>query len=349
MVLDEGEKYARYLPYGVYERLICLCVDHSASYTEQMLPVIQDERAVIALGPNAVVKLSLARNYDDKKIWIKVATRTKTSFEDAQYAVGIIYSMISSLESDFFSKSRGMSVIPVSLLLPSTQETNFTLAEYSMLNELGKTKSSGKFFPKPSSSETAMLEDFAQWLAKADLKNPAAEFEQEFEKDQTLSKVSAPADATHTVPPGLKYHCFLSYKQSDAIHLVGKQYFILTSLGYKCWFDQQLETQITLEAMQQGVEDSMCYVLFLTKNVFESHFVGEEVKRALEKKKPIIFLHHPDTDKDGYCSFSHYIETAPEHVKPLFSKIESIRLQTRYFLEEAVTRQIDERLSKMLK
>ena len=150
------------------------------------------------------------------------------------------------------------------------------------------------------------------------------------------------------LPPNIKYHCFLSYKQSDAIHLVKAQSLIFLQLGYKCWYDQQFSEDISVDAMLEGVRQAMCYILFLTRDVFKSNAVLKEASKAIELKKPIILLSHPQTGMYGYCQFEHYRTSAPRNMKHLFDDIEAIQLQTRYFLEEAVTRRIDKKLKLIL-
>ena len=44
-----------------------------------------------------------------------------------------------------------------------------------------------------------------------------------------------------------------------------------------------------------------------------------EAEMAVKLGKPIIMLHHPDTNEPNYVQFSPYVETAPEFLKPYFN------------------------------
>lgn len=353
VVLDDGEKFVRFLPYGMLERLICLCISHSATYDESLLPEISTEDASLSFGTHATLNVRLADNQDGDRLWIMFATKTKTSLTKAAYCAQIVYSMIEGIEEDFFSRSGGESQLPISLLVPSTEESGSYLADYETLLEHQQEGMDKEFFPNPKVSKSVQVSDYGNWLgaehliiSKQKVEEPVVQ-KQEQEHQQLQPVPTVMPSKVKKLKSGCEYHCFLSYKQTDSIYLVGKQHKILSDLGYKCWYDQQYRGELNLESMLEGVAKSMCYVLFLSKNIFSSAYVGEEVKKAVSLGKKIMFLHHPETNMEGYCSFGHYIATAPANVKPLFKKIESIQLRTRFYEEEAVTRQIDERLQKM--
>ena len=248
--------------------------------------------------------------------------------------------MVETLEGIFFSKSR-QSRIPISLLLPSTKETGYVLANHKVLRMLAASGPDEEIFTHPSSLDTVAVKEYSHWGETIGWKD--------VEADSNNSSILGTSRFVLQLPPGSSYHCFLSYKQKDTIHIVKNQFLILQALGYKCWHDLHCKEELSLEAMMRGVDESMCYILFLSHDVFGSEYVKAEISRALEKKKPIMFLHHPDTDKHWYCTFQHYIDTAPSHIKPLFKQITSIQLHTIHHLEEAVTRQLDEKLKSLIK
>ena len=70
-------------------------------------------------------------------------------------------------------------------------------------------------------------------------------------------------------------------------------YFHLAQHGFRCWYDNQ-EDQITKQAMEEGVNMSQVFVLFLSKGVLQSKWVQYEVATAMRKKKRIVLLHEAD-------------------------------------------------------
>ena len=192
------------------------------------------------------------------------------------------------------------------------------------------------------------LSDYSLWLNNSHFQDLRGAVESEATLDKIPCSLDPNGHRMLSLPPNMEYHCFLSYKQSDALHLVGKQRLIFTSLGYKCWYDQYFPNDLSIESMLDGVAKSMCYVLFLTRDVFNSRAVREEASKAIELQKPIILLSHPKTGMQGYCQFEHYIRTAPKNMKHVFDEVEAILLQTRYFHEEVVTRRLDEKLKTIL-
>ena len=265
--------------------------------------------------------------------------------------------MIDGLKEDYFSKSGGVSQLSLSLLLPGSSANGENLAEYHLIkskrDEAEEAGNPIRFRPSKVNRKKLSTKEFDHWFEEiADgkfesLTKPDTQFNQLVAKDPALKAVNSYVHKP--LREGLKYHCFLSYKQSSAIDIVGKQYYVLANRGYKCWYDQQFQGQITLENMQQGVRDSMVYILFLSKDIFPSYFVEEEVKMAVKLNKPIFFMHHPATGELGYWQFSDYVKNAPEVLKPFFSTVESLELQRRHYLEEAVTEVLDQRLQAIMK
>lgn len=44
------------MPYGFFERLICLCVEHSAHFGDSIKPRITDQKAVLSFGSTFFLK-----------------------------------------------------------------------------------------------------------------------------------------------------------------------------------------------------------------------------------------------------------------------------------------------------
>jgi len=88
-------------------------------------------------------------------------------------------------------------------------------------------------------------------------------------------------------------HFFLSHKQDSGGDQMSALYFHLAQHGFRCWYDNQ-EDQITKQAMEEGVNMSQVFVLFLSKGVLQSKWVQYEVATAMRKKKRIVLLHEAD-------------------------------------------------------
>lgn len=344
---DAGETYVRYRPFGFFERLVSLCVEHSARFKESMQPSVDYEVARLSFGVDVDFLLEVCNDERDQPLWIKIACVNDTPAEEAQDLLKTIYSMISGLKTDFFTTAKKVSQLAVSILLPSSDETGNLLADYGTLQfNYSAMKQTGQptiIRPSKLQNKKVKLEAYSQWFENDDTVQGQASLTPLVDNIQYTPDVVP----LKKLPENMKYHCFLSYKQKSAIDVVGKQFLILKNKGYKCWFDQEFQGEINLANMQEGVRQSMCYILFLSRDIFPSPYVEAELTIAVEQKKPIILLHHPDTGKVGYWSFGDYINTAPDILKPLFADIESIQLQRRYYLEEAVTRLLDTRLSEI--
>ena len=89
----------KFLPTGVFERLICLAVAHSATVTGSKLPRLQKNHAMIWIGPEDCMQLSVrsggSDQYDSAEILLRVS-----SPDFASKALGILTSMIDKVTFD---------------------------------------------------------------------------------------------------------------------------------------------------------------------------------------------------------------------------------------------------------
>ena len=82
--------------------------------------------------------------------------------------------------------------------------------------------------------------------------------------------------------------------------------------------------------MLQGVRESRCYLLLLTKGVFQSQFVLAELRAAVNAGARFALVHEGDTNTPGWAPFDHYIETSPPDFPggaKLFRDHESLRYE----------------------
>eukprot|EP00924_Labyrinthula_sp_SR-Ha-C_P013006 snap_masked-scaffold_12-processed-gene-6.17-mRNA-1 protein AED:0.43 eAED:0.46 QI:0/-1/0/1/-1/1/1/0/807 len=344
---ESTDQFVRYLPFGIFERLLCLMVSHSAKFDDFVEPQIMGQLAHLCFGTRLRFRLEVTENISGEKLWIKFRTYEGTSYADARDLIRITYSMMSSVREDFFTQGiKKDSLLSLKLLLPSSAETGSLLTSYELLLARQSTPAEATFFVRLGAFVTADFKYYSHWF-----ESPGTKLGRRIENNLLTPTISEASPRVRLIryrklPSKLKYHCFLSYIQKDTKFIVGQTFVQLCNLGYKCWYDQQYRGSdgLTSEAMKQGVQDSMVYVLFLSKNIFYSNAVKMELSTAVSTKKKIMFLHHPDTEKIGYVGFNHYIDTAPKQFKKLFYSVDSIQLRTRFYEEEGVLQEIRKRL-----
>ena len=69
---------------------------------------------------------------------------------------------------------------------------------------------------------------------------------------------------------------------------------VLDTAGFKAWFDRSDLNTISMEALQEAVEKSVCLVTILDPFTFESEWVVSENQWARDKNIPIIALYDAD-------------------------------------------------------
>ena len=108
------------------------------------------------------------------------------------------------------------------------------------------------------------------------------------------------------------------------------------------------EGDINKGTMLRGVERSMTYLLFLTKDVFSRPYVLMEARRAVvELKRPVILVHESDTSRVGYESLPVLRAQAPSDLEAVFDAVESEPFQRRAHLREPMVNAIVERIVRV--
>ncbi|XRB19606.1 TIR domain-containing protein [Pseudoscourfieldia marina] len=101
---------------------------------------------------------------------------------------------------------------------------------------------------------------------------------------------------------GSEFHFFISHAQAngqDQVHAMTRD---LENLGVKVWRDMD-QAQITWAGMKKGVENSLVFMLFLTKGAIARPWVQMEVLHAISLKKPIILVNETDERHGGDTNF----------------------------------------------
>lgn len=152
--------------------------------------------------------------------------------------------------------------------------------------------------------------------------------------DSDTEGLEVPKYHLKKLPDSCSYHAFISHKQSTAGDMAGLLAVKLEARGLKVWYDQSTEGNLAIPVMKAGIRGSKCYLLLLSKDVFQSEAVCMELRTALESQKKILFVHESQTNMPGFCLFNEYIDTCPPEAKHLFDELESMPFQRRKYLAD---------------
>merc|ERR1711998_518753 len=145
------------------------------------------------------------------------------------------------------------------------------------------------------------------------------------------------------IPPGCKYHAFISHKQANAGDQVKSMFLELKQRGLSIWYDMDAE-DLTNKGMAEGIRQSAVFILFLSAGVFERPFVIFEIENAIKFGKPIKLVHEED-DRHGKFEFSEFAQ-APEDVKRLGQDHESLPYRRRKHEADAFFHELVGRIRK---
>eukprot|EP00924_Labyrinthula_sp_SR-Ha-C_P005203 maker-scaffold_1-augustus-gene-24.20-mRNA-1 protein AED:0.41 eAED:0.41 QI:0/0/0/1/0/0/2/0/1173 len=352
----KAEYKAKFLPFGVFEKLVCILIEQSSSYEGSNEPIIDYNYAQLSFGTRLHFVMHVADNFEGEEVWIKFRMKKTTATPIVKSLIKQLFSMVKKIQDEFFtSPVLGKSNLSCKLLVPSSNETRNVLASYKQLKRFYDEKKSWSyaFHPHNKQPNVLFLKDYSAWF-------PAGPREQNIMAgDNLTSAVDEKIDDAFVlpkrqdwreIPPKCKYHCFLSYKQNDSMDLVGLLAAQLKALGFKCWYDQDLGDgeSLNVAAMERGVKESMVYILILSDNIFDSKFVAKEASTAIKNKRKILLLHHPDTGMKDHKDFDDYKSFAPRILKPYFDEVESIPIRRRYHEKIAFLKELEKRLENIL-
>lgn len=334
-----------YLPFGLFERLVCLCISHSTKYPESMEPKMRLNYAKLSFGVKMTFELV------QEKTAIKVIAKSNTTSFYVRELVRIVFSMIETLKKDFIGKK-----LSISLLLRSEQDVYARYSDLVLRRKDQGNNRAEEFRPTRKKSGTAMLGDYDFWFEDDDEGNLEHDTgEDEFRMQMLTSHKSrretvAVRDYTTSgrefleLSKTFKYHIFISYNQSGAVDdIVMSLHDLFLSQGYKCWYGN--EQDASKKSIKAGINDSQYVVVFLSKGVFDDPLVRDEVDLALKLKKEVLFVHHPDTGTEKQCPFSHYWESAPENLGALLISNGSVPFQRGvYYAQVEMLKQLNIKL-----
>ncbi|GBG25598.1 Ras-related protein Rab-14 [Hondaea fermentalgiana] len=313
-VLDFSEFF---LPDGVFARLLSLCAQYSGNFGAiSRAPQLAGNEAIVHFGLS-VFALEQTQN----KIWIRVE-------RDSREPASTLKTLVSMFRD---ARDAVFQDLPWELLLQSPKNASVLVSYDEAARGFA---SSGIEFVKSVGTKVVNVADFEPFFRDGSLK--------EDEKDTGTIEQASLRD----LPAGLTYHVFLSHRQVDAgdtCNLIAEK---LQNRGLKVWFDQESQGNLAEDAMRRGIRASKCYLLFLSKTVFEGA-VRMELETALQEEKPILLVHESDPNRVGFDTFSSYMKSAPDAAKHLFRETESMPFQRRLYLAEAFYEELIARINAM--
>ena len=165
-----------------------------------------------------------------------------------------------------------------------------------------------------------------------------------FDSDTEGSQL--PKHLLKKLPSGMKNHAFISHKQATAADMAGLLAERLSNRSLNIWYDIGHKGNLAVPEMKKGIAESKCYILLLTKDVFQSEMVCMEFETAIKMNKPILAIHESQTNISGFAPFSEYIDTVPSSAKGKFSELESMPFQRRNYLSNPFLEELIERIDK---
>ena len=201
-------------------------------------------------------------------------------------------------------------------------------------------------YPKLLAAMSSTEDKVAAFKRKKRL--PVADFAPFF--DDSVGNLDSDADGSDVpkfrlqkLPPNVVHHAFISHKQSTAADMAANLALKLKNRGLDVWHDQSIEGNLAEPEMKKGIMESKCYVLLLSKGVFQSAAVKMELETAIGMGKTVLLVHEAQTNMPGYADFNEYVNTCPPFAEHLFKQRESMAFRRRKyeadpFLEELLKR-----------
>eukprot|EP00924_Labyrinthula_sp_SR-Ha-C_P002920 augustus_masked-scaffold_13-processed-gene-10.15-mRNA-1 protein AED:1.00 eAED:1.00 QI:0/-1/0/0/-1/1/1/0/941 len=341
----------QFLPYGLFEKILCTLVKLSSSYFQSERPKIEPTAAYISFGLELHFCIYMC-SLDNRK-GIRVQMQEGTSQRLANDLIRQIWSVVTEIKEKFFSQhapnqTTKPSLLSCKLLLPSNEVQGAKLAGYETLRMIRRQPKVPYITPVIGGNEQVPVHAYDHWFNEEAIEGETDSF---WSPSNRRSLISWPGGngQYRELAPHCDYHCFLSYKQTDSTDIIEVIYTKLESLGFRCWFDMKYRGRNgpIPEAMVDGVNRSMVYVLFLSKNIFDSPSVLMEIKAAKKDNKEILLLHHPETGIGEYPNFEKYIEAAPPVISDIFYKSGSIQYLRQFYQQHSFFSELERRLESI--
>jgi hypothetical protein len=317
-----------YLPSGLFPRLVAQCVFASSEFASKA-PALGVNTALVWFGDCAV---SLRCVMAEERILVGFSDTHKA----AQHLT-TLRRMLEIIRAEVMAGDR----LKYRLLLRSgaaAADTPNWIAVDGLMKAVLKGQTS---VPTLDSNRLVALHSLSTWHRLVT------------KQEVRLSQLSV--DQVRVLRNKFKNHCFLSHKQSEGNHAVGRLQLLLEKEGIACWLDQN-ERELNVKGMMDGIDAAKCFLSYVTKSVFESAYVCMEITHAFELKKPFIFLRECDEKVAGCVTFDEARASALEaeqagKLPPGFTetmkKHEMLEFRTRDFFLRGVVGEIVGRLDNV--
>ncbi|GBG29118.1 Ras-related protein Rab-27A [Hondaea fermentalgiana] len=303
-----------FLPDGVFARILSLCAEHSSKMSEGTRePQLAATEAIVRFGLSV-----FALQVEDDQIWLRAAGGT----EQPASTLKMLISMFQGARDAVFQD------LPWELLLQCPRDPSIFVS----FDDLTKARDANRDKVMSTGTANAQVADFEPFFVNGSLTEDV--------HDNGAPQLAMALDSA------FKYHVFLSHRQieaGDACNLMAEK---LKYRGVRVWVDQESEGNLAEAEMRRGIQDSRCYLLFLSKTVFTSAAVRMELSTALEMEKPILLVHESETDRPGFANFKTYIDSAPPNAADLFATVESMPFQRRLYLAKGFYDELTARIER---
>jgi GTPase SAR1 family protein len=317
-----------YLPSGLFPRLVAQCVLASSEFASKA-PALGVDTALVWFGGCAV---SLRCVMAEERIVV--------GFSDTHRAaehLATVRRMLEIIRAEVMAGDR----LKYRVLLRSADTPDWIAVDVLMKAALkGETS-----VPTLDRSRSVALQSLSRWqrLVTTD------------SAKQQVRIGQVPVDQIRVLGNKFKNHCFLSHKQSEGNHAVGRLQLLLEKEGFSCWLDQN-ERELNVNGMMDGIDAAKCFLSYVTKSVFESAYVCMEITHAFELTKPFIFLRECDEKVAGFVTFDQARASAleaeqagrlPNGFTAMMDKCEMLEFRTRDFFLKGVLGEIVGRLDNV--
>jgi len=320
-----------FLPKGVFERLLCAAVGYASTvFSNSAPPKVTQHFARLSFGLKDFALLC-PEDSDEIVLAVKEENHCANVLE-------VLTAMLKRISEDFLHDRLALQETKLGAVMDVDGEQRLVYAPETAVLRAVDSRANIVY---DQDDERRELAPFLKWLPVS-MRGNGTSNEPEEDEDDVMVRRKKP------LPDGCLYHFFLSHRQKDGGDQVATLYHVLTNMGYKVWYDNYMD-KVTEQGMKEGVLNSKCLVLFLTKGVFEPRkkcWVRYEVWTALRAHKPIILMNEQDQRKEGYADLYEVQNGAPEYLRKMLDSIKSIRYEREGYLVKAMVAKLVERMEK---
>ena len=132
-----------------------------------MFPLFQATKRKVQARIGGMVPVEGVFCYVDqvREDCLRFAFKSGTKTKHLEYAVKVIYSMVRKINDRFFSKSRHLSHLGLSLLIPSSSKTGNILCEYSNLLKRIDEKATTVIADPLNGSTELDITSYSHWIS----------------------------------------------------------------------------------------------------------------------------------------------------------------------------------------